>query len=69
MLALDEYRRMLCPCGCGHLVEVSQAPENEGRFDVHMARCHARTAIAIEANRKAEHSEALMYRAELRQEV
>jgi len=45
LLALADYRRLLCPCGCGHLAEESLNPANDGRFRVGPpTRCHARTA-------------------------
>lgn len=51
-LALDAYRRSLCPCGCGFPASVSQAPDNEDRFDAGLPyRCHVRTAIAKAAER------------------
>jgi hypothetical protein len=65
---LADYRRLLCPCGCGQLAEVSQAAENEFAFDVHLVRCHARTAISKESTRRqdVEAPDALMFRAELK---
>jgi hypothetical protein len=67
MVALGEYRNLLCPCGCGQLAEVSQAEENEDRFKVETPRCHARTAILRAAERKKDqpHPDALLYRAYL----
>jgi hypothetical protein len=68
MVALGNYRELLCRCGCGHLASVSQAKENDDRWDVHIVRCHARTAILIHAAAAQDkpHKEALMFRAELR---
>lgn len=68
MLAIAEYRRLLCPCGCGYLAEVSQAPGNEGRFFVDLpTRCLARTEIDRKAAAYADaaQSGALLFRAEL----
>jgi hypothetical protein len=50
------------------LAEVSQAAENEFAFDVHLVRCHARTAISKESTRRqdVEAPDALMFRAELK---
>jgi hypothetical protein len=68
MVALGEYRNLLCSCGCGFLREVSHAEANEFRFVVVADHCHARTAIV-----KASQSETLympesaMFHAELRE--
>ena len=67
MVALGEYRRLLCSFGHGHLAEVCQAPENEGKFQVEAPRCHAQTAILQAAERKKEQPtpEGLLYVATL----
>jgi hypothetical protein len=67
MVALGEYRRLLCPCGCGYLSEISHAEVNEFRFQVDTPRCHARTAIIQAADRKKEQPtpEGLLYVATL----
>ncbi len=66
MLALAEYRKLLCPCGCGYLVEVSHAARNEFRFTVETPRCHARTAIAKKQTRDtADFPDGLLYVAHL----
>jgi len=68
LLALGEYRRLLCPCGCGYPAEVSQAPENEDRFFVDApTRCFARTEIDRKAAQysDAQQSGALLFRATL----
>lgn len=49
MLALAMYRDSRCPCGCGHNVAETTAPE-EGRdrtrdWKVRRTRCHARAAM------------------------
>ncbi|MGH9248109.1 MAG: hypothetical protein ACRD0W_01105 [Acidimicrobiales bacterium] len=69
MLALGEYRGLLCPCGCGQLAVESQDPDNEFAYEVHVVRCHARTAISKESERRrdAPSPDALMFRAQLRE--
>lgn len=66
--ALAEYRRLLCPCGCGELASVSQAIENDDRYVVSLVRCHARTAISKESTRRqdSDQPDALLFRAELK---
>jgi hypothetical protein len=68
LLALADYRRLLCPCGCGHLAEESLKPENEGRFRVGPpVRCQARTAtlLATKAYEESPTPGALLFAAEL----
>lgn len=66
MLALDWYRRSLCPL-CGRPVSVCQDPDNEYRFTVDTVRCHAQTMISIYGKGAAEqpHPEALLFRTRL----
>lgn len=53
-LALAEYRAGLCPCGCGHRLADTTAPEATGpTFVPVQVTCNARMAL-LEAQRGAE---------------
>lgn len=67
MLALIEHRRTTCS-GCGHPLDESMDPANEGRYIVPPPhRCHACTAlqIAYERDTKAPNKIALRHAAHL----
>lgn len=47
MLALQDWRDSLCPCGCGWPADVAQDPMTEFRVRVEdPTRCHVRSALA-----------------------
>lgn len=46
ILALVEYRAMLCPCGCGFLTEETTSHEAGGpQFEAHRTLCRARREL------------------------
>jgi hypothetical protein len=45
MLALAEYRASRCPCGCGHNIAETTAPEGTHRWRARKVRCYARDAM------------------------
>lgn len=46
VLALAEYRRQLCPCGCGHRAKDTLSPEQTGpAFIASRTVCRARLAL------------------------
>ncbi|MFC3504802.1 hypothetical protein ACFOOK_28075 [Micromonospora krabiensis] len=70
MAALVGYRASLCPCGCGHPAEQTQAHESDGRTFVvpPPVRCRARTAL-VQAQAQYEDTpqpEALLWSVERR---
>jgi hypothetical protein len=49
LLALIEYERSLCPCGCGHLYEDTTSNWETGpEFAATRKTCRARAAIVLE---------------------
>jgi hypothetical protein len=47
VLALDEYRAMFCPCGCGFLASDTTSPWQTGpEFDATHTTCRAQAALA-----------------------
>lgn len=54
-IALDEFERSLCPCGCGLPKDKAFDPARE--FSVEMGICHARRTLETQERRDRESAE------------
>jgi hypothetical protein len=71
VLALHQYRRNLCPCGCGHLSDDTLSDEESGpAFVADRTVCRARLALleAQEAatTKTARHTGARLWRVDMK---
>lgn len=69
MLALAAYRRLLCPCGCGHMLADTTAPEGTVSWHVPTPpACTARMKLAASQQRMKDfpNPEALLWHVEKR---